>query len=122
MDKRILLFLIIVWHMMMMMMSGVCARNIRFPPSHDTLKQGEILPSPQPPFLMRQGIGSIGNMVKEEEGLSRLGSRPPRCEHKCRGCTPCFPIQVPTAQVGPQYANYEPEGWKCKCGSIFFNP
>ncbi|KAI3495724.1 hypothetical protein L1887_38070 [Cichorium endivia] len=83
---------------------------------------GAVLSTPQPPFVMREGIASIGNMVQEQEELSRLGSRPPRCEHKCRGCTPCCPIQVPTAHVGPQYANYEPEGWKCKCGSIFFNP
>ncbi|KAI3709679.1 hypothetical protein L2E82_39445 [Cichorium intybus] len=103
-------------------MSGECARNIHFTPSHGVFHQGEVLPTTQPPFVMREGIASIGNMVKEQEELSRLGSRPPRCEHKCRGCTPCCPIQVPTAHVGPQYANYEPEGWKCKCGSIFFNP
>ncbi|XP_058727770.1 EPIDERMAL PATTERNING FACTOR-like protein 3 [Vicia villosa] len=67
--------------------------------------------------------------VKEyEEALrgmsSRIGSRPPRCEHRCEGCIPCNPIQIPTNKhlVGVQYANYEPEGWKCKCGTSFFNP
>ncbi|KAL0014992.1 hypothetical protein SO802_002061, partial [Lithocarpus litseifolius] len=56
--------------------------------------------------------------------LSRLGSSPPSCQHKCEGCIPCDPIQTPTttAQIGVQYANYEPEGWKCKCGTSFFNP
>ncbi|MCL7037980.1 hypothetical protein MKW94_014740 [Papaver nudicaule] len=56
--------------------------------------------------------------------LSTLGSRPPSCEHKCGGCVPCEAIQVPTTtdRVGIQYANYEPEGWKCKCGTTFFNP
>ncbi|XP_014498990.2 EPIDERMAL PATTERNING FACTOR-like protein 6 [Vigna radiata var. radiata] len=57
-------------------------------------------------------------------GLSRLGSTPPRCEHKCGGCIPCDPIQIPTNNdlLGTQYANYEPEGWKCKCGNAYFNP
>ncbi|KAI3754177.1 hypothetical protein L1987_53955 [Smallanthus sonchifolius] len=68
---------------------------------------------------MQEGFGS---RAKEEEVVSRVGSRPPRCEHKCRGCAPCSPTQVPTVQFGPQYANYEPEGWKCQCGSVFYNP
>ncbi|KAK7411916.1 hypothetical protein VNO78_03360 [Psophocarpus tetragonolobus] len=57
-------------------------------------------------------------------GLSRLGSTPPRCEHKCGGCIPCNPIEIPTNNdlLGTQYANYEPEGWKCKCGNSYFNP
>ncbi|XP_044464972.1 EPIDERMAL PATTERNING FACTOR-like protein 4 [Mangifera indica] len=55
---------------------------------------------------------------------SRLGSRPPCCIHKCEGCEPCVAIQTPTTsdRMGLQYANYEPEGWKCKCGSSLFNP
>ncbi|KAF6157197.1 hypothetical protein GIB67_041658 [Kingdonia uniflora] len=65
-------------------------------------------------------------VVKEEacKALSTLGSRPPNCEHKCGGCHPCEAIQVPTTtdQLGLQYTNYEPEGWKCKCGVTFFNP
>lgn len=65
------------------------------------------------------------NGYKESlRGMSRLGSTPPRCEHKCGGCTPCDPIQIPTNNdlLRAQYANYEPEGWKCKCGNIYFNP
>lgn len=56
--------------------------------------------------------------------MSRLGSIPPNCAHRCEGCVPCVPVQMPTAtdHIGVQYANYEPEGWKCKCGSTFFNP
>lgn len=63
-----------------------------------------------------------------EEGkyreVSRIGSSPPSCEHKCYGCMPCEAIQVPTttSRVGVQYANYEPEGWKCKCGPTFYTP
>ncbi|KAM4099892.1 hypothetical protein ACB094_05G027100 [Castanea mollissima] len=55
-----------------------------------------------------------------------IGSAPPSCEHKCYGCIPCEAIQVPTtfrhSHVGIQYANYEPEGWKCKCGPFFYSP
>ncbi|KAK9948000.1 hypothetical protein M0R45_003591 [Rubus argutus] len=56
--------------------------------------------------------------------MSRLGSIPPNCAHRCVGCVPCVPVQMPTTtdRIGVQYANYEPEGWKCKCGSTFFNP
>ncbi|KAJ1439869.1 Epidermal patterning factor protein [Sesbania bispinosa] len=56
--------------------------------------------------------------------LTRLGSTPPRCEHKCGDCIPCYPIQIPTNKdlLGVQYANYEPEGWKCKCANSYFNP
>ncbi|KAK9142313.1 hypothetical protein Syun_011713 [Stephania yunnanensis] len=70
----------------------------------------------------------IERVVKSSEGeyrgVSTLGSRPPNCEHRCGGCIPCEAIQVPTTtdRLGVQYANYEPEGWKCKCGSKFFNP
>ncbi|KAG1335386.1 putative EPIDERMAL PATTERNING FACTOR-like protein 1, partial [Cocos nucifera] len=58
------------------------------------------------------------------EGPSPLGSRPPNCDHKCGGCEPCAAIQVPTTRdhFRTQFTNYEPEGWKCKCGSSLFNP
>lgn len=68
-------------------------------------------------------------METEEEkayklGISRLGSRPPNCDHRCGKCSPCIAIQVPsnTQQLQLQFSNYEPEGWKCKCGSSFFTP
>ncbi|XP_039064573.1 EPIDERMAL PATTERNING FACTOR-like protein 2 [Hibiscus syriacus] len=56
--------------------------------------------------------------------VGRVGSRPPNCQRKCGGCTPCVATQMPatTDELGIQYTNYEPEGWKCKCGSTFFNP
>ncbi|KAL3511665.1 hypothetical protein ACH5RR_024382 [Cinchona calisaya] len=60
--------------------------------------------------------------------VSKIGSSPPSCQHKCFGCMPCEAIQVPTttsSHVGVgrvQYANYEPEGWKCKCGTTFYTP
>ncbi|WOL08181.1 EPIDERMAL PATTERNING FACTOR-like protein 6 isoform X2 [Canna indica] len=57
-------------------------------------------------------------------GFGTLGSRPPSCDRKCGGCSPCTAIQVPATmnQQRTQYANYEPEGWKCKCGSSIYNP
>ncbi|XP_048318770.1 EPIDERMAL PATTERNING FACTOR-like protein 3 [Ziziphus jujuba] len=60
------------------------------------------------------------------KGVRKIGSSPPSCENKCYGCVPCEAIQVPTtsrhSHVGVQYANYEPEGWKCKCGPSFYSP
>ncbi|GKV13981.1 hypothetical protein SLE2022_268940 [Rubroshorea leprosula] len=67
-------------------------------------------------------------LAKSNEGkfrlLARLGSRPPNCERKCRDCTPCVATQIPATsdRLGPEFTNYEPEGWKCKCGSSFFSP
>ncbi|XP_039686046.1 EPIDERMAL PATTERNING FACTOR-like protein 5 isoform X2 [Medicago truncatula] len=79
----------------------------------------------QRPFDSTQGEKV---MMEYEEALrgvgSRIGSTPPRCEHKCGGCIPCNPTQKPTNKhlIGVQYANYEPEGWKCMCGTSYFNP
>ncbi|KAL5579446.1 hypothetical protein UlMin_011888 [Ulmus minor] len=59
-------------------------------------------------------------------GAPQSGSSPPSCENKCYGCNPCEAIQVPTTSkqrhLGIQFANYEPEGWKCKCGTSFYTP
>ncbi|KAL2332264.1 hypothetical protein Fmac_019845 [Flemingia macrophylla] len=60
-------------------------------------------------------------------GESKIGSSPPSCEHKCYGCTPCEAIQVPStssrlSHLSVQYANYEPESWKCKCGPSLYGP
>ncbi|KAL1538169.1 EPIDERMAL PATTERNING FACTOR-like protein 6 [Salvia divinorum] len=55
--------------------------------------------------------------------VKKIGSKPPSCEHKCYGCMPCEAIQVPTTtHFGVLYTNYEPEGWKCKCGPTFYSP
>ncbi|PRQ46877.1 hypothetical protein RchiOBHm_Chr2g0093721 [Rosa chinensis] len=84
-------------------------------------------------FGSKQGVDqkSFDGVKEKYEGeeyyrglMSRLGSIPPNCAHRCEGCVPCVPVQIPTTtdHIGVQYANYEPEGWKCKCGSTFFNP
>ncbi|CAN6463085.1 unnamed protein product [Victoria cruziana] len=56
------------------------------------------------------------------DGASALGSIPPRCLNKCGECRPCEAIQVPAPGKVLQYANYEPEEWKCKCGASVFDP
>lgn len=77
--------------------------------------------------------GVAGGMIIEAaagypKGITKIGSTPPSCEHKCHGCTPCEAIQVPaisktgTHHLSVNYANYEPEGWKCKCGPSFYSP
>nr|GEW68344.1 gypsy/Ty3 retroelement polyprotein [Tanacetum cinerariifolium] len=61
--------------------------------------------------------------ISSEQVMKRMGSSPPRCEHKCYGCSPCEATQVPTTrEVRIQYSNYEPEGWKCKCGPALYSP
>ncbi|XWS70023.1 hypothetical protein CRYUN_Cryun03dG0013500 [Craigia yunnanensis] len=80
-------------------------------------------------FDSKQGLESNGGVGYGSEEtyrrlLGRLGSRPPNCQRKCGRCTPCVATQIPATsdKLGIQYTNYEPEGWKCKCGSTFFNP
>ena len=75
------------------------------------------------------GIEGTSETMKEayDGGVSKIGSSPPSCEHKCYGCVPCEAIQVPStstrrSHLGIQYANYEPESWKCKCGLSFYSP
>lgn len=72
---------------------------------------------------------------------ARIGSKPPRCETRCRFCGHCEAIQVPTnpralngnninlstvATISydrrQDNSNYKPMSWKCKCGNIIFNP
>nr|XP_017241104.1 PREDICTED: EPIDERMAL PATTERNING FACTOR-like protein 2 [Daucus carota subsp. sativus] len=63
-----------------------------------------------------------------------IGSRPPRCERKCRNCGHCKAVQVPIAPLrrshklytafsrGDDLSDYKPMCWKCQCGNSFFNP
>ncbi|KAG7988718.1 hypothetical protein I3843_03G201600 [Carya illinoinensis] len=112
-------------------MTSILVTTIRpLEPYHAAqLQHGQTPHFPQPAYSSKQVLESIneGEANGEEakyRWLSRLGSRPPSCLHKCEGCSPCYPIQIPatTDEVGLHYANYEPEGWKCKCRSSFFNP
>ncbi|KAK7311744.1 hypothetical protein RJT34_10071 [Clitoria ternatea] len=87
--------------------------------------------------------------LKEREGIMvakhQIGSRPPKCENRCRACGHCEAVQVPVVpQIQSQrshyfsiaravtvvtyssrsddLSNYKPMSWKCKCGDYFFNP
>ncbi|KAK4434285.1 EPIDERMAL PATTERNING FACTOR-like protein 2 [Sesamum alatum] len=66
-----------------------------------------------------------------------IGSRPPRCEERCKSCGQCEAVQVPIAPTskktthfhaniaysrGDDISSYKPMCWKCKCGDFFFNP
>ncbi|KAF5793181.1 putative EPIDERMAL PATTERNING FACTOR-like protein [Helianthus annuus] len=59
-----------------------------------------------------------------------LGSRPPRCVHKCVNCRPCeatlvIPPHYKTIRYRDQ-SHYEDHyyllSWKCKCGDKLFQP
>ncbi|XP_022731406.1 EPIDERMAL PATTERNING FACTOR-like protein 5 [Durio zibethinus] len=100
--------------------------------SHDVSPHPGIVPEfPGVAFDSKKGVeiskGGVGYGSEETYGsrmVGRLGSRPPNCQRKCGRCTPCVATQIPATseKLGTQYTNYEPEGWKCKCGSTFFNP
>ncbi|KAI5080759.1 hypothetical protein GOP47_0003942 [Adiantum capillus-veneris] len=97
--------------------------------------------------LIESGNVSIHRTKKQLAQIEkRMGSRPPLCSNKCNACNPCEAVQVPTpllrpsrrrpgprkqistASIDPRtfihvdYSNYQPEGWKCKCGSLIYNP
>ncbi|XP_027343422.1 EPIDERMAL PATTERNING FACTOR-like protein 5 [Abrus precatorius] len=119
-------------------MSWVCVARRPFPPSvamsHPGPKEKTTLLS-SPPYTVESEKGLMGREdmslsgIEQEayKGVRKIGSSPPSCEHKCYGCTPCEAIQVPNtssrhSHLGIQYANYEPESWKCKCGPSFYSP
>ncbi|KAH7667493.1 hypothetical protein IHE45_12G061800 [Dioscorea alata] len=50
------------------------------------------------------------------------GSHPPRCEGKCRRCTPCRPVRVTVPPGTPVTTEYYPEAWRCKCRNHLYMP
>ncbi|XP_074375330.1 EPIDERMAL PATTERNING FACTOR-like protein 2 [Apium graveolens] len=78
------------------------------------------------------------SQIRENEVLvtrKMIGSRPPRCERKCRNCGHCKAVQVPIAPLvkrshklyaaysrGDDLSDYKPMCWKCQCGNSFYNP
>ncbi|GAB2228306.1 hypothetical protein Droror1_Dr00010138 [Drosera rotundifolia] len=93
---------------------------------------------------------NVKNGDKEATAQALIGSRPPRCEERCRNCGHCEAIQVPIAPQhklkpaaggvggshdilhdtrpateesrGDYMTNYKPMSWRCKCGDFIFNP
>ncbi|XP_060193865.1 EPIDERMAL PATTERNING FACTOR-like protein 2 [Lycium barbarum] len=95
--------------------------------------------------ILKLQTGTITQRKNEEKMFkmrSLIGSRPPRCEGRCRNCGPCEAVQVPIVpnlesrrhhlnaipkiflaySRGDDISNYKPMCWKCKCGNFFFNP
>ncbi|KAB2613012.1 EPIDERMAL PATTERNING FACTOR-like protein 1 [Pyrus ussuriensis x Pyrus communis] len=111
-------------------LSWVSATSRPFPPNaglgvHQPGKSPESLQATLQESI-HGGVGKMNAMANYRE-ISKIGSSPPSCDHKCYGCTPCGAIQVPTTKmqtshVRVQYANYEPVGWKCKCGPTYYTP
>ncbi|CAN0879981.1 EPIDERMAL PATTERNING FACTOR-like protein 3 [Linum grandiflorum] len=91
-----------------------------FPPNHPSATLDDQPLTSQSPIQQNS----------QAEELGRLGSIPPSCERKCYGCSPCEAIQVPTTSTRHRrshalrldYADYKPEGWKCKCGPSLYSP
>ncbi|CDO97892.1 unnamed protein product [Coffea canephora] len=110
----------------MHMLNLVCITSCRplVPNGGHAFHSGEFLLSGLSLPLGEEVKNGGGGGEEKEEVSRRIGSSPPSCDHKCFGCMPCEAIQVPTThgRVGVQYANYEPEGWKCKCGPTFYTP
>ncbi|KAK7294369.1 hypothetical protein RJT34_17258 [Clitoria ternatea] len=108
--------------------SCVSAAKRPFIPAQEKAPQ----PSSSYTIKSKKGLMSIEGMSRTtqkayDREVSKIGSSPPSCEHKCYGCVPCEAIQVPStssrrSHLGIQYANYEPESWKCKCGPSFYSP
>ncbi|KAE9606835.1 hypothetical protein Lalb_Chr09g0323781 [Lupinus albus] len=95
-------------------------------------------------FLIISSWTLQGFIVHDDKVMvrTRIGSRPPKCEKRCRSCGPCEAIQVPTNNLQAQNGkininpsmvpiaayergdnvNYKPMSWKCKCGNLIFNP
>ncbi|XP_048443223.1 EPIDERMAL PATTERNING FACTOR-like protein 5 [Pyrus x bretschneideri] len=114
-------------------LSWVSAASRPFPPNaglgvHQTGKSPESLQATlqEGSKSIHGGVGKM-NAIANYREISKIGSSPPSCDHKCYRCTPCEAIQVPTSKmqtshVRVQYANYEPVGWKCKCGPTYYTP
>ncbi|WOG91535.1 hypothetical protein DCAR_0310784 [Daucus carota subsp. sativus] len=88
-------------------------------------------------FLSASSLTLLNLMAQENESTvtrKMIGSRPPRCERKCRNCGHCKAVQVPIAPLrrshklytafsrGDDLSDYKPMCWKCQCGNSFFNP
>ncbi|CAB4302881.1 unnamed protein product [Prunus armeniaca] len=120
--------------MALQILCWISATSRPFPPN-DGVGVHQEAPGQNPESLqvtLQEGLNTINGVTKmaaiaNYRGIGKIGSSPPSCDHKCYGCTPCEAIQVPTttkkhSHLGVQYANYEPESWKCKCGPTFYSP
>lgn len=72
----------------------------------------------------------IGRNERKQMRMVMLGSSPPKCVNRCKGCRPCIATLVipPHTNKGLKtITSREDEGyyllsWKCKCGSKYYHP
>uniref|UniRef100_M1D1V0 Epidermal patterning factor-like protein n=1 Tax=Solanum tuberosum TaxID=4113 RepID=M1D1V0_SOLTU len=77
-------------------------------------------------------LASISGRIEERKQMRMvmLGSSPPKCVNRCKGCRPCIATLVipPHTNKGLKtITSREDEGyyllsWKCKCGTKYFHP
>ncbi|WMV36703.1 hypothetical protein MTR67_030088 [Solanum verrucosum] len=77
-------------------------------------------------------LASISGRSEERKQMRMvmLGSSPPKCVNRCKGCRPCIATLVipPHTNKGLEtITSREDEGyyllsWKCKCGTKYFHP
>ncbi|XP_051136164.1 EPIDERMAL PATTERNING FACTOR-like protein 6 [Andrographis paniculata] len=126
MMARIYCFLVMILSILCLLVLRVSSRHFASPNYGVSANNQGKLARTHSVFTSHSKPTSKKEMDEEEyKVLEKIaGSKPPKCKDKCYGCKPCEAIQVPTtnSHVGVQYTNYEPEGWKCKCGHTFFTP
>ncbi|KAK6783850.1 hypothetical protein RDI58_017304 [Solanum bulbocastanum] len=77
-------------------------------------------------------LASISGRSEERKQMrmGMLGSSPPKCVNRCKGCRPCIATLVipPHTNKGLKtIISREDEGyfllsWKCKCGTKYYHP
>ncbi|KAL3830668.1 hypothetical protein ACJIZ3_019470 [Penstemon smallii] len=109
------------------------------------LAYGRQLPEFSDASQMQRRDRDINININNNE-VKMIGSRPPRCDGKCKSCGNCVAVQVPIVTPssgsnsgikfvkkkivvvyyfnsrGDDISNYKPMCWKCKCGDFIFNP
>lgn len=81
----------------------------------------------------------LANYRRGLKATTKIGSRPPLCKAKCKGCLPCTAVQVtvPPAQHNSRFTRgpfhtsslsyhlespYYSVAWKCRCKGKDYNP
>lgn len=85
----------------------------------------------------KEMVGMVHTGEGDEKVATKLiGSRPPSCKGKCKGCVPCSPaeVTVPPAQRGSPFTRgrfthpsssqspYYSVAWRCRCKGRDYNP
>lgn len=82
-------------------------------------------------YLKKLKLLSIGRIGERKQmRMVMLGSSPPKCVNRCKGCRPCMAALVipPHTRKGLKtLTTREDEGyyllsWKCRCGTKYYQP